>query len=183
MFSIFLGEKRLFQEWLGVTIGFLGILILNIGQGTSNISFGNILLIIAPISWAFGSILARHLKLPQGLMASATQMLTGGLITTILGASLGERINHIPSLLGLTSYLYLIIFGSIIGFSAFTYLIKNTSPALATSYSFVNPILAVLLGVFFAGEKINSHILLALITVVLGVAFVITGKKKSSTKT
>jgi drug/metabolite transporter (DMT)-like permease len=179
LFSVFLGERRLFREWLGVIIGFSGILILNIGQGSSTFSPGNILLILAPLSWAIGSILTRHLTLPKGLMASAIQMLTGGLITAFFGLLLGEKITHAPSLLGLSSYIYLIIFGSIIGFSAFSYLITNTSPALATSYSFVNPILAVLLGVLFAGEKLNPNILIALSTVVIGVGFVVLGKKSS----
>jgi drug/metabolite transporter (DMT)-like permease len=138
------------------------------------------LLLLAPLSWSIGSILTRHLELPKGLMASAAQMLAGGLLTTIFGLLLGERVTHAPSLLGLSSYVYLIIFGSIIGFSAFSFLITNTSPALATSYSFINPILAVFLGVVFAGERLNPQIFLALSAVVLGVGFVVLGKKKTA---
>lgn len=178
LFSVFLGERRSFREWFGVIIGFAGILVLNFGDGSYHLSFGTILLLLAPLSWSFGAILSRHMKIPKGLMASALQMLTGGFITMVVGFLLGEKMTHFPSLLSLGSYIYLIIFGSIIGFSAFSYLIANTSPALATSYAFVNPILAVLLGVLFAGEQVNSNILLALGLVVLGVVFVISGKKK-----
>ncbi len=179
LFSVFLGERRTLREWLGVITGFAGILVLNFGNGVYHLSLGNILLFLAPLSWSFGAILSRHLKLPKGLMASALEMLTGGFITMVVGFLLGEKITHFPSLLALGSYLYLIVFGSIIGFSAFSYLIANTSPALATSYAFVNPILAVLLGMIFVGEKVNANILVALGLVVLGVGFVVLGKKKS----
>lgn len=178
LFSVLAGEKRTLPEWTGVIVGLLGILILNMSQEMSSNFPGNIILACAPVLWAIGSVISRHITLSKGLMASAAEMLAGGVITVAAGVLIGERITQMPSPLALGGFWYLTLFGSLVAFSAFTYLINNTSPALATSYAFVNPILAVLLGVVFAGEKAGGQVMLALGLVVIGVVFVVFGRPR-----
>jgi len=177
LFSGLFGKWPSKIEWLGLIIGFLGIVLLNTHSEFNAKNIGSLLLIIAPISWAFGSILAKKIKHAPGLMGTAIQMLSGGVITSTIGLLFGERILAAPSLSSLGALMYLAVFGSLIGFSAYMYLINNVSPALATSYAFVNPVIAVLLGVFIANESLQTQSLLAMILVISGVVLVIFGER------
>jgi drug/metabolite transporter (DMT)-like permease len=90
-------------------------------------------------------------------MASGAEMITAG-ATLLVGSFLsGERLEHMPTAAGWGALMYLVVFGSIVAFSAYMYLLKNVRPAAATSYAYVNPAVAVLLGVMFAGETIGGE--------------------------
>src|SRR6266699_4773454 len=151
LFAGLWGRWPVRSEWLGLSLGFIGVVLLNLGSGLWASPLGAIILLFSPVCWAFGSAWSHHLQLPSGLMASATQMLIGGVFVTIMGLMLGQRITVLPSMQSLLALLYLITFGSLIAFSVYVFLLHSLRPALATSYAYVNPVVAVILGVIFAG--------------------------------
>jgi drug/metabolite transporter (DMT)-like permease len=165
-------------EVLGLGLGFIGVVLLNLENGLTASPIGAIALIIAPMSWAFGSIWSQRLSLPRGLMASAAQMLTAGVLLIPLGLTLGERVKSLPTMSSLWAMAFLIVGGSLVAFSAYGYLLRHVRPALATSYAYVNPVVAVGLGVGLAGEHITLMGLLAMFTILAGVVLVSLGRDR-----
>jgi drug/metabolite transporter (DMT)-like permease len=165
-------------EWCGLAIGFAGLVLLNLENGFHASVLGAILLLIAPVCWALGSILSQRLPSPKGLMASAAQMLMGGVLLFIVGLSTGERMVAFPGPRPLFAMVYLIVGGSLIAFSAYGYLLSHVRPALATSYAYVNPLVAVGLGVLLAGEQINLFEVVAMLTILSGVVLVSFGRER-----
>lgn len=163
-------------EWLGLGLGFVGVILLNLTNGVWANPIGAIALLLAPICWALGSALSGRVALPSGLMASASQMIIGGLFMLVLGLALGERMHGLPTINASLSMVFLILFGSLIAFSAYGYLLRNVRPALATSYAYVNPAVAVGLGVIFAGEHITLIGVLAMVVILIGVGLVSLGR-------
>jgi drug/metabolite transporter (DMT)-like permease len=164
------------NEWMGLMLGFTGIVLLNMHGDLRAHPVGAALLVLSAASWSFGSVLSLRLKLPSGMMASAAQMFSGGLIVLFIGFLSGEDIPVHPS--ARAALVYLAVFGSLLGYTAYTYLLKNVRPALATSYSYVNPALAVLLGGWFADEKITVTIIAATLIILAGVVLVLLGQRK-----
>jgi drug/metabolite transporter (DMT)-like permease len=111
-------------------------------------------------------------------MASAAQMLIGGVFVTILGLLLGQRITSLPTTQSLLALLYLITFGSLIAFSAYGYVLRRVRPALATSYAYVNPVVAVCLGVALAGESVTLLTVVAMVVILVGVGLISLGYGK-----
>ena len=165
-------------EWVGLGLGLVGVLFLNFENGVWANPIGAIALLLAPMSWALGSALSSRVSLPPGLMASATQMIIGGVFLLGLGLLLGERIHSVPTASAIWSMLFLIFFGSLVAFSAYGYLLRNVRPALATSYAYVNPVVAVGLGVLFAGEHITLIGILAMVVILIGVGLVSLGRDR-----
>src|SRR5579864_7055071 len=165
-------------EWFGLGLGFVGLVLLNLENGLHANPIGAIALLIAPMSWGFGSMLSQRLPLPKGLMASAAQMLAGGSMLMILGLSVGERVTSFPALRPLGAMAFLVVGGSLVAFSAYGYLLRRVRPALATSYAYVNPVVAVGLGVALAGEQITLIELLAMLTILSGVGLVSLGRDR-----
>ena len=176
IFATMRGQKPNGMEWVGLGIGFLGVLWLNVDSSLSASSVGLVALLIASLSWSFGSIWSRGRDLPSPFMASAAQMLCGGVAMCIVGAVLGERFAGMPSARGLAAFCYLIVFGSIVGFSAYIWLLHHVRPALAGSYAYVNPAIAVALGAWLAHERFGSHELLAMGVILLGVVAITLAK-------
>ena len=165
-------------EWVGLGLGLVGVLFLNLENGVWANPIGAIALLLAPMCWALGSALSSQVSLPSGLMASATQMIIGGVFLLLLGLLLGERIHSVPTASAVESMLFLIFFGSLVAFSAYGYLLRNVRPALATSYAYVNPVVAVGLGVLFAGEHITLIGILAMVVILAGVGLVSLGRDR-----
>ena len=130
---------------------------------------GLVLLLIAPIGWAFGSVWARGLDLPGPFMTAAGQMICGGVLLVLIGLAVGERPSTLPDTGGLLAMAYLCVFGSIVAFTAYVWLLQNVRPALAGSYAYVNPVIAVLLGALLNGERFGWRDLLAMAVILLGV--------------
>jgi drug/metabolite transporter (DMT)-like permease len=130
------------------------------------------------MSWAFGSAWSQNLKLPQGMMAGAAQMIAGGAVVLAVSYAVGERIVAMPSWRSIAAIVYLGIFGSLVGFTAYVYLLGRVRPALATSYAYVNPVIAVTLGVLLAGEQVTTSGITAMAIIVLGVALVMLGQRE-----
>lgn len=148
-------------EALGLGLGIVGVAILNVGNDLWVVPAGAIALLISPAIWAFGSVYSRRLELPSGLMSSAFLLMGGGVSLTLVGLMTGERISEIPNSGVILGWFYLAVFGSIIAFSAYTYLLQNAPPIVATSYAYVNPIIAVILGAIFAHESLTWQTLIA----------------------
>jgi len=159
-------------EWAGIVLGLIGIAILNLGSNLQSSPLGAMLLIFAAASWAFGSVWSKHLPLPQGAMASAVEMLVGGVALLIGSALSGEHLEAMPPIEGWAALAYLTFFGSIIAFNAYMYLLKNVRPAAATSYAYVNPAVAVLLGIVFVGETIGIEEALAMLVIISAVVLI-----------
>ncbi|MBK7858438.1 MAG: drug/metabolite exporter YedA [Archangiaceae bacterium] len=153
------GEKSRGGEWLGMGLGLGGVLVLCFNGELQAHAGSAALLFIAPISWAIGSMLARKVPVAQGILAPATQMIAGGFTMLLGGLVHGERVPPSLSARGVLAVVYLIVFGSLAGFSAYSYLLKSTRPALAMSYSYVNPPLAVLVGAALGREHVGPEML------------------------
>ncbi len=159
-------------EWLGLALGFVGVVILNLENGLRASPIGAIVLLLAPMSWGLGSAWSQHLPLPKGLISSAVQMLTGGALLMLMSLAFREGMPHIHTVRPLWAMAFLIVFGSLIAFNAYGYLLQRVRPALATSYAYVNPLVAVGLGVALAGEHITLVGLVAMLIILSGVGLV-----------
>ncbi|MCP8465345.1 drug/metabolite exporter YedA [Pseudomonas sp. ZM23] len=172
VFGRLFGNTTTALEWAGIALGLAGIVLLNLGSNLQGSPAGAALIIFAAASWAFGSVWSRRLSLPAGPMASAVEMLVGG-AALLLGSLLsGERMTQMPTAAGWGALAYLVVFGSIIAFSAYMYLLANVRPAAATSYAYVNPAVAVMLGVVFAGEHIGLPEALAMAVIIGAVVLI-----------
>ena len=179
LLSGFFGNWPRRSEWVGLVVGLLGLACLSADGGLRASPVGAVALIVAAMSWAFGSVLSGRLALPGGLMAPAAQMLCGGAVMLVLGLAGKEHLPQQPGTGALGAMAYLIA-GAIVGYSAYTYLLRTVRPALATSYAYVNPVVAVLLGALLAGEKVTAAALLALLLIVIGVALTAFAKQKKT---
>jgi drug/metabolite transporter (DMT)-like permease len=159
-------------EWVGLAVGFAGVALLNLEGNLRASPMGAVALLVATVSWAFGSMWSRHLELPRGLMAAAAEMLAGGVLLLVASAAVSEKVPPVPTVRAWLALAYLIVFGSWVGFSAYLYLLRRVRPAVATSYAYVNPIVAMFLGVVFAGERITPTEWLAMPVILAGVALV-----------
>ncbi|CAI8983464.1 drug/metabolite exporter YedA [Pseudomonas sp. IT-P294] len=168
----FWGARNTRLEWAGIVLGLIGIAMLNLGSNLQSSPLGALLLVFAAASWAFGSVWSKHLPLPQGAMASAVEMLVGGVVLLIGSALSGEHLQAMPPIEGWAALAYLVFFGSIIAFNAYMYLLKNVRPAAATSYAYVNPAVAVLLGIVFVGETIGIEEGLAMLVIISAVVLI-----------
>lgn len=177
LFSWLKGRSPTRLEWLGLGIGFAGVVALNAGAELSASPTGAFALLMAPIAWAWGSVWSRGRDLPSPFVSTAAQMLCGGLAMLALGLVLGERITAVPPLSATLAVAYLALFGSIVGFGAYVWLLDHVRPALATSYAYVNPPIAVLLGVMLGGERFAASELVAM-AVILGSVVLITRARR-----
>lgn len=169
LFASFWEGQPTRMEWTGLLIGFGGVIILNSEDNLQGNPLGAIIMIIAPLSWSLGGVLSRHMEGAKGSMAYASQMLAGSVVLLILGILNGEHIPSDPSAASIAAWLFLAIFGSLIAFSAYMYLLENTRITLATSYAYVNPIIAVILGVTLANEAITWVGILAMFVILTAV--------------
>ncbi|EQM73694.1 drug/metabolite exporter YedA [Pseudomonas stutzeri] len=172
LFGLIWGQRTTGLEWGGIVLGLVGIGLLNLGHNLQASPLGAVLVLLAAASWAFGSMWSRHLSLPSGAMASAAQMLIGGAVLLAGSLASGERLEQAPDAAGWFALAYLTLLGSIVAFSAYLHLLKHVRPAAATSYAYVNPVVAVLLGVTFAGERIGTEEWLAMTVIVSAVVLI-----------
>jgi drug/metabolite transporter (DMT)-like permease len=162
-------------EWVGLLVGFLGVIVLNFGGDLRGSPVGAVALLVAAATWAFGSVWSRRRDMPHPAMSTAAQMLCGSVALGIAALLAGERVVavHTETVIALA---YLGVFGSIIGFSAYIYLLHHVRPALATSYAYVNPPVAVLVGVLFAGESVHTLDIVGMAVILAGVATITLAK-------
>ena len=181
------GRRPTIWVALGLLIGLAGVAALvgpaSFGDGGRIDLIGAATVVLGAFAWSSGSIYSRHAPRPESaVMMTAIQMLVGGVFVGILGLVFGElstfRLADV-SARSAWAWLYLLIFGSLIGFTAFVYLLRVSTPAKVATYAYVNPVVAVILGWLFAGESINSRMLIAAGIIVAGVAIITAGEGRA----
>lgn len=161
------------REWVGLLVGLSGLVLLNLEDGLRASGPGALVMFLAPMSWAFGSMWSRHLDMPRGLMMVAFQMFGGGLIMAVLALLTGERITQPPAAEAWWSLLYLMTFGSLLAYTAYAFLLQNVRATLATSYAYVNPAVAVILGALVLNERLSTLGWIAVPVILGGVALLL----------
>jgi drug/metabolite transporter (DMT)-like permease len=182
------GTKPSRQSMLGLLIGFGGVFLL-IGPGQTAgaegrfDAFGVILLLIAPVLWSMGSIYARGADMPRStLMSTGMQMLTGSVSLFIVSMATGELNGFSFTDVSMRSWwglVYLITFGSLIGFVSYGWLLHNAPVSLMSTYAYVNPVVAVFLGWLLAGEELNARIAVASAVIIVAVIMINYGRRFS----
>ena len=164
---------------LGLLIGFSGVVILVGPQqliGSSIDRIAAVIVVLASLSWATGSLYSRKAPLsPSPLQSTGMEMVTGGVFLSVAGLLTGELATfdtHRISATSFLAYLYLITFGSVVGFTAYIWLLTKTTSAKVSTYAYVNPVVAVLLGWAFAGEQLTWQILLAAAIIISAVVLI-----------
>lgn len=170
LFAGFAGRWPNRPEWVALLLGFVGVGLLHLGGGLRTNPLGAGILLLAAVSWGIGSVWSTKLALPSAAMATATQLLSAGGFLFILSAAFGERMTALPSPPALFALAYLVVFGSLVAYGAYTYLLRAVRPALATSHAYVNPLVAVVLGTAVAGEHISGLSWMAMAVILAGVA-------------
>ena len=173
-----LGYRPGHIELLGLAIGIIGVAILNMDSGMQAQPLGALILLIGPMFWALGSVLSSRLTLPPGFMAVLFQMIGGMSALIVISLLRGEQIPVAPSILATATLMYLAVIGTLVGFSAYMYLVRTVRPALATSYAYVNPVIAVILGAVLLAEPITGTSILAMLAIITGVVLVMIGKSR-----
>ncbi|HLO28373.1 MAG TPA: EamA family transporter [Anaerolineales bacterium] len=185
------GAKPTWQAILGLFVGFGGVFILigpaeiMGGEGSFD-TFSIILLLLAPLFWSMGSIYAKNADMPRStLLSTGMQMLTGAVALFIVSLIKGELNGFSFGLVSMRSWLglaYLITFGSLIGFVSYGWLLHNAPISLMSTYAYVNPVVAVLLGNLLANEPLNGRILIAA-AIIIGSVFLINSARQLKVKT
>jgi len=175
---------------LGLALGLAGVAVL-IGParlaGSGPVYAGAALVVTAgSFAWAAGSVLSRRVPLPaSSIQAAAMETLAGGVLLSGLGLALGERQRLVWASISSTSILavlYLIVFGSLVGFTAYNWLLGVTSSARVSTYAYVNPVIAVFLGWAVGREELTLRTLLAATVIVTAVALIISDRSRSSSQ-
>lgn len=184
------GERVHPSTFAGVAVGFGGVAFLVIPRGSSGEvdPVGLAMLLVATTSWALGTFLAPRLRLPRdGLLSTALQQLAGGAVLVLAGAAVGEAAHLDASTYSRDSLLalaYLVVFGSLVAFTAYSWLLQHAPVSLVATYAYVNPVVAVLLGAVFLAEPVTPSILLGAAIIVAAVAFIVSreGARQRSTR-
>ena len=179
-------ERPSRSELVGLAIGFVGVIVLNSGGAMRAAPWAAGALLVATAAWAFGSIWSRRQDMPEGPMNVAAQMLCAAPALALTAWITGERLPAHPPTMSILAIAYLAVFGSIIAFSAYLFLIKHARPALTASYAYVNPPVAVLLGALVLGEHVSTAEIGGMVVILVGVAIITlahSGQRKRRTAT
>jgi drug/metabolite transporter (DMT)-like permease len=179
-----LGVRPQGIELLAVLVGLGGVLMLTQGPGFHGSPAGLFAMMLGTTGWALGSVLAQRGFAPSpGATGFATQMLCGGVVLLLISAVREETwIRHVPTGAWL-AWLYLLVFGSLIAFSAYMVLLARTSASLASSYALVNPVVALLLGVIVGGETVSKWEWLSVAVIMVGVMLLFVGRRHQPSTT
>jgi drug/metabolite transporter (DMT)-like permease len=193
IFRFVSGERPSSRTWLGLCVGFVGVALLLkpgsvqsvSGEGSSTVIFYMIMVLVGNIGWALGTFLAPRFPLPKNaLVFTAYELLAGGVSLTLAGVFKGETLGDFldGSNWSWLWFAYLVIFGSIIAYSAYLWLVQNAPVSLTATYAYVNPVIAVALGAVFLDEVITASYAIGGLIIVLGVLVVVSGEsnKKES---
>ncbi|HKV75682.1 MAG TPA: EamA family transporter [Gemmatimonadales bacterium] len=179
------GEPPTAAVGLGIVLGFAGAALLLIpGEGATSVPVLEAsLLAFSTFCWALASVLSRGARLPaETSMIAGAEMLAGGVALTLLALVSGEvgRLGEIRvSGASVAAFLYLIVFGSLVAFTCFAWLLRVSTPAKVSTAGYVNPMVAVFLGWAFHGEELTTRSLVASLVIIIGVALIITGRRAS----
>jgi len=180
------GEKLSLKKIVGILIGFFGIFILLWPdlKGAVNSAYlkGILGLVVAIIAWAGGSIYSKHRDIKTTpLMSAAFQMLIAGGVLTLIGGLSGEFSQFTFDPKGIAALVYLMIFGSLIGYSAYIYALAKLPTATVSTYAYINPVIAVFLGWLVLDERLDWVVVLATVVILMGVLLVKKGASRPHT--
>lgn len=179
------GDKLTLKKVLGILIGFAGLILLLKPDFEEALDphylKGVIAVLAAPCAWAFGSLYSKYRGVKTNpFMGAALQMLLAGVLLSLIGVSMGETNRFTPTLPGVAAMVYLIIFGSFVGYVSYIYALSKLPASKVSMYAYINPIIAVLLGWFFLDERLDWQMLTATLLVLSGVVLVKTAPSKKS---
>jgi drug/metabolite transporter (DMT)-like permease len=170
LWSIAFGSRPRALEWAAIVLGAVGTCVMVMGEDLRARPLGTVLLLVAITSWSLGTVVSRRIETPPGAMGFATEMLAGGVMALLVSLVLREPWNCAPAARVWWAWSYLVVFGSLIAFSAYRYLVDHVSPTLATSYAYVNPAVGLLVGWGLGNERFSLNVLLGLPVVLASVA-------------
>ncbi|HEY2465866.1 MAG TPA: EamA family transporter [Steroidobacteraceae bacterium] len=154
-------------EWIAIALGGAGAAVMLLGRDLQGSIAGTLLILLATVSWSLGSVLSRRLDIPHGPTGFGAEMLTAGLMGLAVSAALGEHwaIPHVAHIWW--AWGYLVVFGALIAFSAYRFVVERVSASLAATYAYVNPPVALAVGWWLGNESFSANVLVGL-PVVLG---------------
>jgi drug/metabolite transporter (DMT)-like permease len=164
------GEWPRRLEWSALALGAFGTGVMLLGRDLQASVLGTVVILVGTASWSLGTVLSRQLDVPHGASGFGAEMLSAGLIALTLSLLLGEHVSFTSSAPLWWSWLYLVVFGSMIAFSAYRYLVERVSATLAATYAYVNPPVALLVGFWLGHESFSRRLLLGLPIVLCAVA-------------
>ena len=174
------GERVPLTSWIGLALGAAGALLLALEGDFSTTLMGTLCAFGAPLAWSIGSYASRRLTLPAPAMASAAQWLLGGLLGLVVAWVWEPGARSVAwqqvSLASALAWFYLVVMGTMVTLNAYLWLLKNTSAALAGSYSFVNPVVALCVGVLLGGEQLTGWVFVAMPVILLALALILYGR-------
>jgi drug/metabolite transporter (DMT)-like permease len=171
------GRRLSVAGWAGLLVGLGGVaLLVSPGSGGTDL-LGGLVCVLAAAAWAAGSLYSRHAPLPsQPMLASGMEMLMGGALLAVAGLAAGEggqvHLSHVSAESAL-ALAYLVVVGSVVAFSAFHWLLRNAPTSIVSTYAYVNPVVAVLLGAAFLGEPMTLRTLAAGLAIVISVVLIV----------
>ena len=188
---VFLGTRKMTARLaLALLIGIAGVAALmshslNFG-GAAIDTAGAVMLMIGAVTWSIASVLSRKLPLPESkVMSSGAQMLVGGVMLAVVAAARGEWSGFHPATVSNAAWfslIYLIVMGSIVGFTAYVWLIHHESPTKVGTYAYVNPVVAVVLGYFLGGEAVGARTVVGTLCVLVSVILITTAGSNAGSK-
>ena len=172
-------------EWTGIALGLAGVALLVSGAGFQTSLAGLALQSVACLSWSLGSVLSQRVfPLAAGPIGFASEMLCGGVLLMLMAAPAGEYAVMLaawpPAPVAVAAWLYLVLAGSLLAFNAYMVLLARAPMSLASSYCFVNPVIAMLLGVAVLNEQVSSREWLAMVVILAGVVTLLVGQRRTT---
>ncbi len=163
------------KGWAGLLIGFggVGVLVMSASSTGSIDILGSMLVLLAAFSWATGSVYSKRMKAAGSIVTHiGIQMLTGGIVLTVIGLLLGEASRVRITARSMAAMAYLIIFGSLLAYSCYIYILKKWPSARAGTYAYINPLVAVFLGALVLGEPVTFYTIISMAVILGGVIMV-----------
>lgn len=193
IFQSLVGIKHKRITLFGIFIGLVGVALVVLPGGTgpapgadpTKVKFWMFMILIGNIAWAFGTFMTQRIPIPKDpFVLTSYEMLFGGIALTIAGFFRGEKVNlEVISQMTLTSkwaWVYMVLIGSIVGYGAYIWLLSNASLSLASTYAYVNPVVAVLLGFLILGEPLKWPLFVGGLIILTGVALIVNGERFTS---
>ncbi len=182
------GDRPPWVTWVGVTVGMIGIALLVLpgshddagSPAAGQRMLWSVLMLVSTFCWALGTFLQPRIPTPRDPLTLTTyEMLTGGVVLTVVGLARGERLSDMAAASASSwwGWVYLVTFGSLLAFTAFVWVAGHAPVSLVATYAFVNPVVAVLLGWWFRGESLTLGLLVGAAVVVVGVALVVSAER------